>query len=182
MSIFTSGTLAKMMFFSIFAAVILLIWLSGQAKTVAGRSTGESCAEFVARIWPTVSSHQPLTPVEQRNSVCDLTEETGQYPWKGYAFRRGRDTYDYLLDYDYETHQDCIERTRKIAAVSNDYGEPIGCSYSSNSYRQVLLFTLLYPDKGLGCIYHSKSDRQVKMEYFNQLKGHHLPPSHGHCV
>jgi hypothetical protein len=152
-----------------FAVAVFLTWASGQAKTVAGRSTGESCAEYIERISPRMSGHQPLTPVEQWDSACDLTEKTGQYPWKGYALRRDRGSYEYFLNYAYQTHQDCIEITRKIAGVSGDYGEPIGCSYFSNSYWQVLLFTLLHPDKGLGCIYHSRNGREVKMEYRSAL-------------
>jgi hypothetical protein len=42
-----------------FTLVVFLTWAFGQAKRVDGPSTGESCAEFVARVWPTMSSHQP---------------------------------------------------------------------------------------------------------------------------
>jgi hypothetical protein len=50
-----------------FTLVVFLTWAFGQAKRVDGPSTGESCAEFVARVWSTMSSHQPPTPVEQRD-------------------------------------------------------------------------------------------------------------------
>ena len=116
-------------------------------------------------------------------SSCDLTsEETGDYPWMGYALQRDRGRYEYFLSHAYQTHQDRIEITRKLAGISDYYGEPIGCSYFSNSYWRVLLFSLLYPDEGLGCIYRSTDSRQFKMKYFHQLKGRYIPLSHGRCV
>jgi len=53
---------------TLFAVVVLVIWPSEHPKRVGGPSTGESCAEFVDRIWPTMSS-KPPTPVEQRNML-----------------------------------------------------------------------------------------------------------------
>ena len=49
--------------------VVLLIWPTEQPKRVDRPSTGESCTEYVDRIWPTMMSTKPLNPVEKRDML-----------------------------------------------------------------------------------------------------------------
>jgi len=48
---------------------VLLIWPTGQPESADGPSTGESCTEYVDRIWPTMMSSRPPNPVEKRNML-----------------------------------------------------------------------------------------------------------------
>src|SRR5215468_4843203 len=48
---------------TLFAVVVVLIWLFGEPNRASGPSTGESCVELVERFWKR-PRHRPLTPVE----------------------------------------------------------------------------------------------------------------------
>jgi len=51
---------------TLFAVVVLLIWLFGEPNRASGPSTVESCVELVDRFWKR-PGQQPLTPVERQD-------------------------------------------------------------------------------------------------------------------
>jgi hypothetical protein len=62
------------------------------------------------------------------------------------------------------------------------YSEPVGCAYSSNSYWRVWLFSLLYPDNLIECIWRSPEAKTIKAGYGAFLKGFPKNSTGGYCV
>lgn len=96
---------------------------------------------------------------------CDLLEDTSDRPWSGYALNKGSKRYEFWYTM-FETQRDCMEAM--TYGVSNPphnqwYSEPVGCSYTSNSYWKVWITSKMY-DGPFQCIARNISPTSAKAQ------------------
>jgi hypothetical protein len=115
---------------------------------------------------------------------CDLTEETSNKPWSGYALNKGSGRFEWWFN-SHESERDCIESIKAgVSSAPNNqwYAKPVGCGFMSNSYWRVWLMNIIYPDKNFECIYRAPEAASVKGAYSNMLVGAPRRTTSGYCV